>query len=155
MAVTKTIVKNTHQEVVVKVAGTAGNTSIALATDLLNSAQALDGSTQTATIIGLGWTGLLSSAITVTRGGATLFTVAGENSGYFDLDGQNLPPETINATSDVTVAIAGAEAQVWVKFRKVGGYKSKSGEYPQYGAYEDETRVGGYTNVSGSPDYTG
>lgn len=152
MAVTKTIVKNTHQEVVVKVAGTAASSTISLATDLLNPAQALDGATQTATIVGMGWTGLLSSAITVARNGATLFTIAGENSGYFDLDGQNLPPEALNATSDVVVTIAGAEAQCWIKFRKTGGYKSKSGEYAQYGSYEDETRVGASTTLSGSPD---
>jgi hypothetical protein len=152
MAVTKTVIRNTHQETVVKVAGTSGSATIDLQTDIVAPNQVLDGATQTATIVGVGVTGLLGSAITITRNGVNIMTFAGENSNYIDFGGQALPPESSQSSSDIVVTIAGAEAQCWLKLRKTSGYKSTSGEYQQYGAYEDETRVGASTTLSGSPD---
>lgn len=150
MAVTKTIIKNTHQEVIVKVAGTAGSATIALATDLLTANQALDGATQTVEITGVMVTGLLTNATTVTRNGVNILTFAGENSSTFDFQGQGFK-DAVEATKDIVVSMAGAEGQIYLKLRKSAGYKLMV-ENATYGAYDDPTRVGASTTVSGSPD---
>lgn len=150
------VLKNTQQETVVKVYGAdATSETIDLQTTILGSFQELDGATQTVNIIGVTWTGQNATEITVARNGVTVMTLPSTGSSTIDFGGQTLPAEITQNTSDIVVTIAGGVGEVWLKLRKAGGYKSKSGEYPQYGAYEDETRVGAATNVPGSPDYTG
>lgn len=150
---TQAVIKQTHQEAVVKVWGASGTTETIDLQTLIGSNQQLDGDTQTVTIIGLTWTGAADGIATVTRGGVTITTLQANAAGMLLFEGQTMPPDNVNATSDIVVAITGAACEVWLKLRKVGGYKSKSGEYPQYGSYEDETRVGASTTVNGSPDY--
>ena len=67
MAVTKTILKNTNNETIVKIAGTAASSTITLNSDCLASTQALSGGTQTVNIVGFQFTGMPSSTITITR----------------------------------------------------------------------------------------
>ncbi len=152
MAVTKTVLKNTHQESVIKVAGTDGSATVDLSVDLLMAAQALDGSTQTVNIVGVMWSGATGGQISITRNGVVVKTMITDAGDYHDYSGQDMCPETTENASDIVVAISGAQAECWLKLRKAGGYKSKSGEYAQYGAYEDETRVGASTTLDGSPD---
>lgn len=150
------VLKNTQQEAVVKVYGGTGTSeTIDLQTTILGSFQELDGATQTVNIVGVTWTGQNATEITVTRNSTVVMTLPSTGSSTIEFGGQTLPPETTANTSDVVVSITGGVGEVWLKLRKVGGYKSKSGEYAQYGAYEDETRVGAATNVPGSPDYAG
>ena len=144
------ILKQTAQEAVVKVSGAAGVTeTIDLQALLAN--QVLDGATQTVNIVGVTWTGAIGGVATVTRNTSTVMTLQADSAGSIDFSGQELPPETTANTYDIVVAITGAACEVWLKLRKIGGYKSKSGEYGAYGAYEDETRVGASTTLSGSP----
>ena len=150
MAVTKTIIKNTNQETIVKVGGTAGSATIALATDCLASTQALDGATQTADIVTCQVTGLLTSAVTIVRNSVPVLAFAPENSGLFDFEGQG-HRDNVQNTKDLVVTISGAEAHIYITLRKIGGYATKV-ETATYGAYDDETRVGASTTVSGSPD---
>jgi hypothetical protein len=152
MAVVKTILKNVAQEAVVKVSGTDGSATIALATDLLLSNQALDGETQTATIAGVTWTGAADGVITITRNSVVVMTLQANAAGFLDFSGQDMPPDTIGAASDIVVAISGAQASCWLRIRKTGGYKTKV-EDATYGAYDDPTRVGASTTINGSPDY--
>lgn len=152
MAVVKTIMKNTHQETIVKVAGTDGSATIDLQTDLVNPSQVVDGATQTVSIVGVMWSGATGGQIQLTRNNVIIKTMVAESGDYHDYSGQDMCPETIEAESDIVVTISGAQAECWLKLRKVSGYKSKSGEYAQYGSYEDETRVGASTTLSGSPD---
>lgn len=150
MAVTKTIIKNTNLETIVKVSGTAGSATIALATDCLAATQALDGATQTVDIVACQVTGLLTSAITIVRNSTPVLAFAGENSAIFDYEGQGFR-ENVQNTKDLVVTIAGAEAHIYITLRKIGGYATKV-ENEVYGAYDDVTRVGASTTVSGSPD---
>lgn len=152
MAVTKTVMKNTHQESVVKVAGTAAAATIDLQTDIVNSAQVVDGATQVVNIVGVMWSGATGGQIQITRNGVVVKTMVTDSADYHDYSGQDMMPESTENTSDIVVTISGAQAECWLKLRKMSGYKSKSGEYPQYGSYEDETRVGASTTLSGSPD---
>jgi len=139
MAVTKTILKNTNQETIIKVAGTAAAATINLQTDCLASTQSLSGATQTANIVGVQWIGLSNSVITITRNSVNVNTINAEDGGsLFLAEGYVDPTEN---TSNVVVTISGAEAQCYIKLRKVGGYASKV-ETAVYGAYDDESAVG-------------
>ena len=151
MAVVKTVLKNVNQETVVKVAGTAAAATIDLSTDIVAASQEIDGSTQTVNIIGLVWTGATDGIITVTRNNVVIATLQANAAGALEFGGQAMIPETINNTSDIVVTISGAQSECWLRLRKVSGYKTKV-EYSTYGAYEDESRVGASTTVSGSPD---
>ena len=151
MAVVKTVLKNVNQETVVKVAGTAAAATIDLSTDIVAASQEIDGSTQTVNIIGLVWTGANNGIITVTRNNVVIATLQANAAGALEFGGQAMIPETINNTSDIVVTISGAQSECWLRLRKVSGYKTKV-EYSTYGAYEDESRVGASTTVSGSPD---
>jgi hypothetical protein len=151
MAVAKTILKNTNQESVVKVAGTAAASTIDLSVDLLAGAQALDGDTQRVNIIGVQWAGLNNSTITITRNSVNILTLNGADAGDLEFGTGYGFVDNIENASDIVVTIAGAEAQCYLTLRKVSGYATKV-ETATYGAYDDETRVGASTTLSGSPD---
>ena len=152
MTVAVSYMRRTHQEVIVKFAGTGTSTAVNLTTDMIGSlAQATDGATQTVTIVGLGWTGLPSSTITVQRNSTNVITLDSSGGGYLDFDGQEISKDITASTYPITVVIAGAEAQLWLKLRKESGYKTMV-EDATYGAYDDPTRVGASTTLSGSPD---
>lgn len=151
MAVVKTVLKNTNQEAVVKVAGTAAAATIDLNADIVASTQVADDGAQTVNIIGLVWTGAAGGVITITRNSVVITTLQANAAGALDFSGQQMIPETINNTHDVVVTISGAQAECWVRLRKVTGYTTKV-EPATYGYYDDETRVGASTTLSGSPD---
>jgi hypothetical protein len=151
MAVAKTVLKNTNQESVVKVAGTDASATIDLSVDLLAGSQALDGATQTVNIVGCQWVGLPNATITITRNSVNILTLPGGGADYIEFAAGNGFVDNIQNTSDIVVTIAGAEAQVYLILRKTGGYATKV-ETAVYGAYDDETRVGASTSLSGSPD---
>lgn len=139
MAVVKTILKKTHQEAVVKVAGTAAAGTVALATDLLPTGQALDGGTQTVNIVSISWSGSAEGVITVTRNSVVIMTLT--SSGQLDFTGQAMIPDTIENTSDIVVTISGGQAECWMRLRKVGGYKTTV-EPEQFGIYDNPAVVG-------------
>ncbi len=141
MAVTKTILKNTNNETVIKIAGTAAAATIDLQTDIVASTQALSGDTQTVNIAGVQWVGLDGASITISRNGANVLTLPGGGADYLEFAAGNGFVDTVNNTSDVVVTIAGAEAQCYLTLRKVGGYATKV-ETAVYGAYDNESVVG-------------
>ena len=141
MAVTKTILKNTNNETVVKIAGTAASTTIDLQTDLLASTQALDGATQTVNIAGVQWVGLSAATVTITRNSVNVLTLPGGGADYMEFAAGNGFVDTVENTSDIVVTIAGAEAQCYLVLRKVGGYATKV-ETALFGAYDNQTTVG-------------
>mgnify|MGYP006272234767 CR=1 FL=1 len=140
MAVTISYLKVTHQEVVVKFAGTGTSAAVNLTTNMIQSlAQATDGATQTVNIVGIGWTGLPSSTATVKRNSVNVISLDTSGGGYLDFDGQELPKDTTQNTQPIIVDIsAAAEAQVWLKLRKESGYKTFI-QPEQFGAYDDPT----------------
>jgi hypothetical protein len=140
MAVTKTVIKNTNQETVVKIGGTAGSATIDLQTDCLADTQALSGNTQTVNIVSTVHSGLLSSAITVTRNSVPILAIAAENNGKMVLNDMGFV-DTQENTSDIVVTIAGSEAHIFLKLSKVGGYATKV-ETATYSIYDDVTKVG-------------
>lgn len=145
------ILRQTHQEAVIKVWGPAATTETIDLSTLLATGQALDGATQTVTIVGVQWTGAPSGVAAVSRNSETIMTLQSAPSGALLFDGQTMPPESRQATSDISVSITGATVEVWLKLRKVSGYATMI-EDATYGAYDDPTRVGASTTKSGSPD---
>ena len=141
MAVTKTVLKNTNQETIIKVAGTAASSTIDLQTDCLATTQALSGATQTVNIVACKWCGLNNSTITITRNSVNILTLNGSDAGDLDFSAGYGFVDSIENTSDVVVTVAGAEAQVYLTLRKVGGYATKV-ETAVFGAYDDQTAVG-------------
>ena len=141
MAVIKTILKNTNQETVIKVSGTAGVATINLATDLLAATQALAGGVQTVNIATVQWVGLSAATITITRNAVNVLTLPGGGADYLEFaEGAGFVESTEN-TSNISVTIAGAEAQCYLVLRKVSGYATKV-ETAVFGAYDDQTQVG-------------
>lgn len=141
MATTKTILKKTHQEAVVKVAGTGEAETISLASDILAAGQALDGVTQTVNIVGATWTGAADGIITITRNSIVIMTLQANAAGALEFGGQMMLPDTIENTSDIVVTVSGAQAECWLRLRKVGGYKTTV-EPEQFGSHDDPTVAG-------------
>jgi hypothetical protein len=140
MSVTKTVLKKTHQEAIVKVSGTAGSATIDISADLLSHNQALSGDTVKVDIVGAMVGGLLTNAITVTRNAVPILAFAGENNGTFDFEGQGFR-DTIQNDQNIVVNIAGAEGHIYLTLRKVAGFNTTV-ETGAFGSYDDLTRVG-------------
>ena len=141
MAVTKTILKNTNNETIIKIAGTADGATIDLQTDCLASTQELSGGTQTVNIAGVQWVGLAEASITITRNSTNILTLPGGGADSIDFAAGQGFVDTINNTSDIVVTIAGAEAQCYLVLRKVGGYATKV-ETAVFGAYDNQSVAG-------------
>ena len=140
MAVTKTIIKNTNQEAVVKIGGTDGSATIDLQTDILAATQALDGATQTVNIVNCITAGNLGAAVNITRNGVPVLAFAPENSGKLQMNDAGFT-DTQENTSDIVVTISGAEAHIFLVLRKVSGYASKV-ETATFSIYDNVNAVG-------------
>ena len=140
MAVTATTLKNTHQEAVIKVAGTAASSTIDISA-LLATGQALAvGGTPTVALVGYHVTSLSGATVTISRNSVNIATIPGGINDYVRFN-ENGFVDNIEEDQDITVTIAGAEAQIYLILRKTGGYATKI-EPATFGAYDDETAVG-------------
>lgn len=140
MAVTKTVLKKTQQEAIVKVGGTDGSAVIDIAADLLSHNQQLSGDPVLVDIVGAEVSGLLNNAVTITRNGVPILAFAGENNGTFDFEGMGFR-DSIENNQNITVTIAGAEGHIYLTLRKVAGFNSTV-EAGRFGSYDDLTQVG-------------
>lgn len=154
MAVTKTILKNTDNEAIVKVAGAGATATISLSNDLPTAKQVVPvGVSPTAVIAGLQWTGDTDGIISIVRNDVVIMTLQANAAGALEMGGQMMIPDNIENLSDIDVTISGAQAECWIRIKKTSGYQPTV-EYFKYGSYDDETIVGA-KDISGSPDYTG
>lgn len=142
MATVKTILKKTDKEAVVKIAGTAAPQTITLATDLLIASQTLDGATQTVNIVGVIWTGAVGGVVSIARNSVVIMTLQADAAGALDFSGQMMIPDSIENTSDIVVTISGAQAECWLRLRKVSGYAPKI-EMASFGGNSDNTAAVG------------
>lgn len=142
MALTKSILKMTETETVVKVAGAGGTATIDLQSDLVDVNQATSGGTQTVTITAVRWSGEATNLIAVDRNSTRVLTLPTEQADYIAFDGQELPPENTAATSDIVVTQTGTGyVELYLKLRKVSGYAPKV-ETAQFSVYDDTNTVG-------------
>lgn len=142
MALTKSILRMTETETVVKIAGNGGTTTIDLQTDLLDANQSLSGGTQTVNITAVRWQGENGNAFTISRNNVRVLTLPTEQGDYIAFDGQELPSENTAATFDIVIGQSGEGfAELYLKLRKVSGYAPKV-ETAVFGAYDNESVVG-------------
>lgn len=104
------------------------------------------------TIKGVEWSGEAGGITRIKRGGERIMTLESSPQGLLQFDGQQFCAESCNAADDFEFEFGGAPMEVWLTLRKEN-YRSIGGEYAEYGAYEDEDRLGARTDISGSPDY--
>jgi hypothetical protein len=151
MAVLFTTVRNTNQEIIIHfdvVAAESGTITIA---DIGATSQARNSDTPTVNIVRFVSTGELGSGVRVTRNGKNIIACAPENAPILDLTQYGISDST-NNTYDVTIVNDVAKPVTgYITLRKIAGWSTKV-EDATYGAYDDPTRVGASTTLSGSPD---
>ena len=140
MAVTKTVLKLTERDAVVKVAGGAGTATIALATDLVKSNEETSGTPHVA-INGVQWTGTTDGLVTIKRNDVTIMTLNSAAAGALEMTGQTMIPDDIEANQDIVVETTGTAVEVWIRLKKVAGYVSAV-ETSQFGQYDNPEVVG-------------
>jgi hypothetical protein len=151
MAVLFTTVKNTNQETVIHfdtVAAESGTITIA---NLTASTQARNSDTPAVNIVRFFCTGQLTAGTRITRGGKNIIAVAPENAPYYDFTANGFSDNTNNTSDIVVVNDVAKPVTGYLVLRKVAGWDTKV-ETATYGAYDDVTRVGASTTMSGSPD---
>ena len=125
MAVTKTILKLTNTEAIVKVTGLTGDTTtISLATDLLLASEALVGGTQKVNIASVVCYGIPGGYVTLARNSVTILNIANDGLQMADFQGDPFVPDSINNTNDIVVTVSTSASQVYIYLKKVSGYKS-------------------------------
>jgi hypothetical protein len=151
MAVLFTTIKNTNLETVIHfdtVAAESGTITIA---NLTASTQARNSDTPAVNIVKFFCTGAVGAGTRITRSGKNIISVAPENAPILDLNSNGFVDNT-NNTADIVVVNDAAKAVTgYIVLRKVAGWNTKV-ETATYGAYDDESRVGASTTISGSPD---
>ena len=163
MALDYHIIKNTNKETVLSVSGANDTLSIAL-TSLASADQQL-GATGAAgatgaviNVVSVITSGNINSAMSIRRGatGATghlVFVGSPENVPTVQFNQYGFTENGQN-NKDILVTHGGATGALvtsYIVLHKQDGFYSKV-QYEQYGAYDDETRVGASTTLVGSPD---
>jgi hypothetical protein len=140
MAVTVTVLKNSHKDAIVKVSGTSATGTIDIST-LLSDNQALTvGGTPTVSITGFHVNALSGATVTVTRNSVDILNIPGPNIDTVQFNQYGFV-DNIEDDQDIAVAIAGAAAQIYLFLRKTDGFSSTH-EPAYFGAYDDITAVG-------------
>jgi hypothetical protein len=140
MALNVTYLKKTINEVVVKLEGSADNSTLAFA-DLVGDRDALTaGGTPKVNIVGITATGLLNSQATITRNSVVVASISPQFAPNLNLKAENIS-DSVQNDKTINVAISGAAAQVYLTLRKVDGY-SPTSELALRGAYDNEAAVG-------------
>jgi hypothetical protein len=152
MAATRTtIIRNTNQETIIKYEGSSVDTAATIdISTLAATTQARNSDTPTVNIIKFIASGLLTAGVTVVRNSVTILAAAPENAPVLDLT-QNGISDSIQNTQNIVITTTGAASTGYLVLRKLAGWDTKV-ETATYGAYDDVTRVGASTTMSGSPD---
>jgi hypothetical protein len=152
MAVIFTTVKNTNQEVIVHFDTVAAESGTLALNTLGAATQALtSGGTPTVNIVKFVSTGELGSGLRIVRNGKNIIACAPENAPMLDLNSIGISDSTNNTTDIVVTNDVAKPVTGYLVLRKIAGWSTKV-ETATYGAYDDETRVGASTTLSGSPD---
>jgi hypothetical protein len=152
MAATRTtIIRNTNLETIIKYEGSSVDTAATIdISTLAATTQARNSETPTVNIVKFIATGLLTAGVTVVRNSVTVLAAAPENAISVDLT-QDRISDNIQNTQNIVITTTGAASTGYLVLRKVAGWATKV-EDATYGAYDDVTRVGASTTISGSPD---
>ena len=151
MAIAFTTVRNTNQETVIHFTTAAAESGTITIANLTAATQARNAANPKVDIVKFICTGELGSKVTIARNSKTVIACAPENEAVIEFNAWGIP--VINDdTSDIVITNGAAkEITGWIVLRKQAGWTNKV-EFSTYGAYEDPTRVGASTTLSGSPD---
>ena len=151
MAMYLTIVRNTNQETIIHFdAVDISSEEINLA-DLTADTQTRNSDTPLVNIARFITTGEDGASVTVVRDGKNIIACAPENAPFLDMTSMGIGD---SQKADKNIVIENnTDKQVtgYITLRKVAGWSTKV-ENATYGAYDDPTRVGASTTMSGSPD---
>ena len=151
MAMTITTLKNTNQETVIHFASSLAESGTITIANLTASTQARNSDTPTVNIVKWSISGELASKVNIVRNSKNVIVAAPENAPYAELNAWGIPLTNDN-TSDIVITNGAAKDVTGILvLRKVAGWSTKV-EDATYGAYDDPTRVGASTTLSGSPD---
>jgi len=152
MAMNFTTIRNTNQETIIHFETVDNDSADIVIANLTAATQARNSDTPLVNIVRFVCTGQLGSNLEIIRDGKNILVCAPENAPYLDLTSMGIS-DNINNSEDITVrqTVDGKSVSGYITLRKVAGWATKV-EYATYGSYDDETRVGARTDVSGSPD---
>jgi hypothetical protein len=151
MAMVLTTLKNNNQETVIHFASSAAESGTIVIEDLAAATQARNTDDPVVDIVKWSVVGELDSKVTISRDGKLVIACAPENAPYLEVNSWGIP---LNIENDKDIVITNASAKDVTGIlilRKQAGWATKV-EEATYGAYDDVTRVGASTTVSGSPD---
>ena len=151
MAMVFTTLKNTNQESVIHFASSAAESGTITIANLTATSQARNADTPTVNIVKWQVTGELASKVTINRNSKIVIACAPENAPYAELNAWGIPLTNDNGSDIVITNGAAKDVTGILVLRKVAGWDTKV-EDATYGAYDDPTRVGASTTLSGSPD---
>lgn len=153
MTMALTTVRNTNQETIIHFQSSAIETGTINIASLAASTQALiSGGTPTVNIVRFVATGEDTASVTVLRDtNKVLIACAPENVPFLDLTSMGISEAQYNTTNIIISNNVAKQVTGYITLRKVDGWETKV-ETVTYGAYDDETRVGASTTLSGSPD---
>ena len=151
MAMVFTTLKNTNQETVIHFASSAAESGTITIANLTASTQARNSDIATANIVKWQVTGELASKVTIVRNSKLVIACAPENAPYAELNAWGIPLTNDNGSDIVITNGAAKDVTGILVLRKIAGWSTKV-ENEVYGAYDDVSRVGASTTLSGSPD---
>ena len=152
MTMALTVVRNTNQETIVHFQSSAIETGTIALNTLAAATQALTaGGTPTVNIVRFVTTGEDTASVTVLRNSKVLIAAAPENAPLLDLTSMGISEAQYNTYDVVISNNVAKQVTGYITLRKVSGWSTKV-ETSTYGAYDDPTRVGASTTLSGSPD---
>jgi hypothetical protein len=151
MAVLFTTVRNTNQETIIHFDTSAAESGTITIANLTASTQARNSDTPAVNIVRFICTGELGAGTRVTRSSKNIISVSPENAPVLDLTQYGITDNTNNTADIVIVNDVAKPVTGYITLRKIAGWDTKV-EPATYGSYDDTTRVGASTTVSGSPD---
>jgi hypothetical protein len=129
-------------------ASESGTVTIA---NLSASTQVRNSDSPTVNIVKYHITGELGSKVLVARNSKIVLAVAPENAPNSEFNALGFSVTNDNTFDIVITNVGVKDVSGFLVLRKLAGWDSKV-ENATYGAYDDPTRVGASTTVSGSPD---
>jgi len=153
MAMNFTTVRNTNQETIIHFETVTDDSGTITLADLGADSQTRNSDDPLVNIVRFVTTGVDGSAVIVSRNGKNIIACAPENAPFLDLPSMGISDNT-NNDQDIVIAqtVANKPISGYITLRKIAGWDTKV-ENATYGAYDDPTRVGARTDVSGSPDH--
>lgn len=152
MAMNFVTIRNTNQETIIHFEAPSNESASIDISTLAAATQARNSDTPKVNIVRFVCTGVDGSALTVSRGVKTIIVCAPENAPFLDLTSMGISDGQAN-DENITIAqgVASKPVSGYITLRKIQGWSTKV-ENEVYGAYDDPTRVGASTTMSGSPD---